>query len=103
MAGHTAAELAGALSRAGGTLLDPAVAQFAVEYLTSVSNPSWMVGKKLVSVTRIAEGMKIAADVCTAKGVKLLPKDTCLTGSHIARIQSHNRKDPILTGIYIYS
>jgi len=96
------AQVIESLQKARGTLLDPVVAQFAVEYMTTQSDPSWILGKKQVAVTTIQEGMVIAGDLSTAKGVKLLPKDTRLTKRHITWIQAHHQTDPILCGIYVY-
>ncbi len=91
------------LDRQRGTTLDPFVVQGAIDYITTLSDPAWMQGKKQVAIGSIEEGMVTAADICTAKGVKLLPRDTKLTQSHINWIQTHHQKDPILSGIYVYS
>lgn len=101
-AGSTPEELIDMLQKSRGTKLDPVVVQCAAEYLTTLSDPAWMTGKKQVVIGSMNEGMVTAADICTANGVKLLPKDTCLTRSHIAWIQAHHQSDPILNGIYVY-
>ncbi len=99
----TPAQLCEELNRQRGTTLDPFVVQGAIDYITTLSDPAWMQGKKQVAIGSIEEGMVTAADICTAKGVKLLPRDTKLTQSHVNWIQTHHQKDPILSGIYIYS
>jgi putative two-component system response regulator len=98
----TPAQICEELDRVRGTILDPFVVQSAMEYITTYADPSWMQGKKQVTIGSIVEGMITAADICTAKGVKLLPRDTKLTQSHINWIQAHHQKDPILSGIYVY-
>lgn len=90
------------LERQRGIILDPFLVQSAVEYITTMSDPAWMQGKRQVAIGRIEEGMVTAADICTAKGIKLLPRDTKLTQSHITWIQTHHKQDPILSGIYVY-
>jgi response regulator RpfG family c-di-GMP phosphodiesterase len=100
--GALPAEVIERLQKARGTSLDPVVTQLAVEYVTTMSDPSWIKGKRQVGVGAMQEGTVLAADLSTANGIKLLPKDTRLTGSHITWIQSHHRVDPILFGIYVY-
>ncbi len=90
------------LERQRGTILDPFLVQSAVEYVTTLSDPAWMQGKKQVAIGKIEEGMVTASDICTSKGIKLLPRGTKLSQSHIAWIQTHHQKDPILSGIYVY-
>jgi putative two-component system response regulator len=91
-----------ALQSARGTALEPVIMQCAVEYESTRSDPAWMKGKKQVPIGEIHEGMVIAADLVTAKGIKLLGKDTSLTRSHVSFIQAHHHTDPILSGVYVY-
>lgn len=91
-----------ALQKERGTKLDPVVIQCTVEYVTTLSDPEWLKGKHQVAVQQLVEGMVIAADISTAKGIKLLPRETRLTRSHINWIQAQNNTDPILGGIYVY-
>ncbi|HTY01226.1 MAG TPA: HD domain-containing phosphohydrolase [Bacteroidota bacterium] len=98
----TPVQISEELDHLRGTTLDPFVVQGTIEYITTLSDPAWMQGKKQVAIGSIEEGMVTAADICTAKGIKLLPRDTKLTQSHINWIQTHHQKDPVLSGIYVY-
>ncbi len=91
-----------ALHAVKGTMLDPRILQLAEEYLRVVSQPSWLAGKREIPLSELKEGMKIAADITTGSGMKLLPKDLRLTQLQIDRILSHHRTDPIITNVYIY-
>jgi putative two-component system response regulator len=92
-----------ALHGAQGTILDPRIVQLAEEYLRVAASPSWLEGKKEIALSELEEGMMIAADLATGSGMKLLPKDTRLTDTHVKRIFSHHRTDPIITRVYIYN
>jgi response regulator RpfG family c-di-GMP phosphodiesterase len=93
----------GRISGALGTILDPRVGQLVEEYLVTSHNAEWMVGKKQVTVQEIAEGMVLALDLLTAKGMKLLPKDSRLTSAQVSYIQAHHLNDPIARGVYVYA
>ena len=95
-------ELQHALELARGTILDPKVVRLMGEYLTISENPSWLEGKRRIDLHSMKEGMVIAIDLCTASGIKLLPKDTRLTRSYIDRILSHHHTDPIVDSVYVY-
>ena len=96
------AELQRAVEQARGTILDPRVVRLMGEYLMISENPSWLEGKRRIDLRSIKEGMVIAIDLCTASGIKLLPKDTRLTSTYIARILSHHHSDPIVDSVYVY-
>lgn len=99
----SADELTEKLRALQGTVLDPRLVTLTEEFLRSLGDPEWMVGKKQIAVTDIEEGMEIAADLCTSSGLKLLPRGSRLTASHVERIQSHHRHDPIVSGVYVYT
>jgi response regulator RpfG family c-di-GMP phosphodiesterase len=91
------------LQRARNTILDPRIAQLISEYIFVNTNAAWMQGKRQVSVFELKEGMKLAADLSTGSGKKLLPKETVISESVLERILSQHHYDPIISGIYIYS
>ncbi len=90
------------LTKAAGTILEPKIANLVREYLQIHQSQSWLKDKKQITVDELCAGMKIAVDLFTSKGVKLLVKDTVMTGHHVAHIRSHHLYDPIIQGIYIY-
>jgi response regulator RpfG family c-di-GMP phosphodiesterase len=87
--------------KAQGTILSPRISQLAAEYLTVISDPVWLEGKRQVLVHEMREGMVIANDLCTASGVKLVASGTKLSAGQVERILAHNFSDPILHGIYV--
>lgn len=95
--------LAEVLKRARNTFLDPRIAQLIGEYIFVNTNASWMKGKRQVSVFELKEGMKLAADLATGSGKKLLPKETVISENVLERILSQHHYDPIISGIYIYA
>jgi putative two-component system response regulator len=86
-----------------GTLFDPHLLVIAEEYLKVFGDPSWVQGKRQVSVSQLEEGMVIAADLQTSSGIKLLPAESTLTRSMIERIQARHKVDPIMQWVYIHS
>ncbi|HTY60018.1 MAG TPA: response regulator [Bacteroidota bacterium] len=97
----TPESVAEGVRRAQGTVLSPRISQLAAEYLTVISDPVWLEGKRQVLVHEMREGMVIANDLCTASGVKLVAAGTKLSAGQVERILAHNFSDPILHGIYV--
>jgi response regulator RpfG family c-di-GMP phosphodiesterase len=97
------AETIAHLRNASGTLLDPSLVRLAEEYLTAIEDPGWLDGKKQLRLEEVHEGMVIAADLFTAGGIKLLPAGSRLSQSHIDRILSHHRADPIINRVYVFA
>lgn len=91
------------LQKARNTILDPRVVQLLQEYLLLNFHPSWIQGKKQITVADLREGMVLAADLSTGSGKKLLPKDTRISQTILERILSQHHFDPIIGGIYVYA
>ncbi len=85
-----------------GNYYDPQIALLVNDYLQIASQNFVVEGKRHVSVLELVGGMKIARDLYTASGVKLLTENTVLSLNTIERIMAHHRFDPILSGVYIY-
>jgi response regulator RpfG family c-di-GMP phosphodiesterase len=85
-----------------GTILTPVIAQLAFEYIHVVEDPSWLEGKRQVTVFDLKAGMVLSHDLTTGSGTKLLPKDSVITAGHIEKILSHHHVDPVINGVYIY-
>jgi response regulator RpfG family c-di-GMP phosphodiesterase len=86
-----------------GTLLDPRIGLLAEEFTRVVADPSWMEGKQCVQLDDLREGMVIAGDLLTGRGMLLLSKDSRLTQSQIQHLLSLSHFDPIIHGIYVYN
>jgi response regulator RpfG family c-di-GMP phosphodiesterase len=97
------AALGEVLQKARNTILDPRIVQLMQEYILLNTHPSWIEGKKQVSVLDLKEGMVLAADLSTGTGKKLLPKETKISRTILERIMSQHHYDPIIAGIYIYT
>lgn len=91
------------LEEGRGTKYDPRLVQLAVEFLTTVVDPAWMVGKKEVMINALQPGMKLAADIVTSNGAKLLPAGTVLSDVMVERILGRHSQDPIITRAYVYA
>jgi response regulator RpfG family c-di-GMP phosphodiesterase len=91
------------LEEGRGTKYDPRLVQLALEFLTTVVDPAWMVGKKEVVINALQPGMKLAADIVTSNGAKLLPEGTVLTDVMVERILGRHSQDPIITRAYVYA
>ncbi len=91
------------LEEGRGTKYDPRLVQLALEFLTAVADPAWMVGKKEVVINALQPGMKLAADIVTSNGAKLLPEGTVLTDVMVERILGRHSQDPIITRAYVYA
>ena len=91
------------LEEGRGTKYDPRLVQLALEFLTAVADPAWMVGKKEVMVNALQPGMKLAADIVTSNGAKLLPEGTVLSDVMVERILGRHSQDPIITRAYVYA
>jgi hypothetical protein len=100
--GESSAEFDDQIERARHTILDPRIAQLLKEYVHINEHPSWLEGKRQVTVLELREGMVIASDISTGSGMKLLPRDVRITEQHIDRILAQHHHDPIVNSIYVY-
>jgi response regulator RpfG family c-di-GMP phosphodiesterase len=91
-----------ALHKARGIVLDPVIVQLFEEFLLVAGQTEWIVGKRSITVVDLVPGLKLASDLNTGSGTKLLPKETVMTEFHINRILSHHQIDPILGSIFVY-
>lgn len=91
-----------ALRKARGIVLDPLIVQLFEEFLLVAGQTDWIVGKRSITVADLVPGQKLASDLNTGSGTKLLPKETVMTEFHIDRILSHHQIDPILGSIFVY-
>jgi response regulator RpfG family c-di-GMP phosphodiesterase len=90
------------LLEAVGTVLEPRIGLLVEEYMRVVADPFWKEGKRSVRVEDLKEGMVIACDLITGRGVMLLAKDSKLTDSQIKHLVSMSYFDPIIHQIFVY-
>jgi putative two-component system response regulator len=91
------------LEEGRGTYYDPRLVQLAIEFLTAVADPAWMVGKREVAIPALQAGMVLAADIVTSSGAKLLPEGTTLTAGMVERILGRHSQDPVITRAYVFA
>jgi putative two-component system response regulator len=91
------------LEEGRATMYDPRLVQLAIEFLTAVADPAWMVGKREVAIPALQPGMVLAADIVTSSGAKLLPEGTTLTAGMVERILGRHSQDPVITRAYIFA
>jgi putative two-component system response regulator len=95
-------DIAANLQSARGTLVDPKLSLLAEEFLTSVDDTEWTRGKRQVRVNELKPGMKLAIDLFTGSGEKLLAKDAVITNAALERIKNFHRSDPIISSIFVF-
>ena len=100
--GGRASALSDTLMESLGTILDPRIGLFLEEYIRVVMDPSWKEGKHVARLDDLREGMVIASDLITGRGIMLLSKDSTLTRSQIEHLASLSHFDPIIHEIYVY-
>jgi len=85
-----------------GTILDPRIGLLIEEYMRVVADPTWVQGKQCTRLEDLKEGMVIACDLISGRGLLLLSKDSTLTRSQIEHLQSLSHFDPIIHELYVY-
>lgn len=84
-----------------GTRYDP----LAIRHLESVvldrPREEWEATRTQVAVDQLAEGMVLAADLCTSSGIKLLARGATISRSMLEVIERRNQADPILDGVWV--
>ena len=86
----------------GGTRYDPlAVAYFDAIIRAATANPDWQATRTHVTILALAEGMRLADDLYTASGVKLLAKGQVITGPALDTILRRHRSDPMVHGAWV--
>lgn len=86
-----------------GILYDPHITMLVVDFLQTNDQEFSAEKKRQISVLELQPGMKIARDLYTGTGVKLLTENTVLNENTIKKITAHHQLDPILTGVYIFA
>ncbi len=86
----------------GGTRYDPlAVAYFDAIVRAASTNPDWQATRVHVSILGLEEGMRLADDLFTASGVKLLAKGQTISGPILDTILRRHRSDPMVHGAWV--
>jgi len=87
------------VKRWAGYSLDPDLVQAFCTFMEQRRKTDDVVVK--VSLSDLRPGMVTARDITTRSGILLIPKNEVLTDSNIRRIESHDRSDPLCSGICI--
>lgn len=83
-----------------GKKFDPAIVDIFIEVLEGRGEST---GSDIIeiAVTELKEGMILAADIRTEKGLLLIPRGEVIKRSHISKIINFKKTDPVVTKISI--
>ncbi|MFZ5861420.1 MAG: HD domain-containing phosphohydrolase [Nitrospirota bacterium] len=90
------------MSRESGSRFDPVVVE-ALFRVVAGRDTGRQPGEVRVGVGDLAEGMVLARDLMTSKGVLLMAGGTKLTPAHLQKILSFHQLDPVGEDVYIRS
>lgn len=89
------------IKRESQRLYDHRVVILLEQYLKSHDKELYNPDEIAVQLAELEDGMIIARDVYTNKGLKLIPQGITLTSKTIERLIAHNSTDPILGNVYV--
>ncbi len=89
------------IKRESQRLYDHRVVILLEQYLKSHDRELYNPDEIAVQLAELEDGMIIARDVYTNKGLKLIPQGASLTVKTIERLIAHNSTDPILGNVYV--
>lgn len=88
------------MRRESGSRFDPTV----VEALLGVvqgADSGRQPGETETDLAELAEGMVLARDLVTSRGVLLMPSGTRINAAHLEKIRAFHRVDPVADSVYI--
>ena len=100
--GKTVEDSVQEIHRSAKKELDPRVAFLLAEFLTE-NNKQFCNDTLKLQVNELMPGMKIAQDIYTYSGTKLLPKEVRLQEQMLRILIERNEYDPIPGGVYVYN
>ncbi len=84
-----------------GTRYDPLAVAYFDAILRAASQADWQEARMRVPVANLAEGMRLADDLVTSSGVKLLAQGAILGPATLDTIRRRHQSDPILHGAWV--
>ena len=94
-------EIIDLLDRRSGTHYDPVVVSKVRAMIRDSNSTNWIESDYRVPVTKLSDGMKLAEDLTTSSGVKLLSAGAVLTNQNIGIITKRHATDPIIAGVLV--
>jgi len=89
------------IKRESQRLYDHRVVILLEQYLKSHDKDLYNPNEIAMQLAELEDGMIVARDVYTNKGLKLIPQGATLTLKTIERLIAHNSTDPILGNVYV--
>jgi response regulator RpfG family c-di-GMP phosphodiesterase len=90
------------MQRGVRTKYDPKILQMIINFTEESTNPLMAEDKQKINVFDLKDGMTLAQDLYTSAGIKLLPKGANIKEHMVEKIVSHNSRDPIVGGVYVF-
>ncbi len=90
------------LKKGRGVQFDPEVVNIFLELLEVKEIEAAERVEIRIALDQLEEGMILARDLYTSKGILLIPKDEVIRQAHIDKIRNYHRIDPIVGGVYVY-
>jgi response regulator RpfG family c-di-GMP phosphodiesterase len=86
-----------------GSFFDPDIVTSLAEILTQAKKtPLGEQNEIEIRIEDLEQGMTLARDIYSARGVLLIPRKTTLRQNHLNKIHAYHEKDPIVGGIFIF-
>lgn len=90
------------LTAHAGSWYDPAVLTVLEQVLSDERQAEWQEGVAHITLDRLRVGMRLAADLQTASGVKLLSSGAILTSATLQLIRRRHEIDPLILPVPIH-
>ena len=91
-----------AVKRQDNHVFDPRFTQLLDEYLWTISTETMAKNVRALKIYELEDGMRIARDIVTNSGMKLLSAGAVCSSKNIERIINHASSDPILGAVYVF-
>jgi response regulator RpfG family c-di-GMP phosphodiesterase len=90
------------MQKGSRTRYDPKVVQLITSYVEETTSSLLVEDKQKITIFDLKDGMTLAQDLYTSAGIKLLPKGANIKEHMVDKIISHNSRDPIVGGVYVF-
>ena len=90
------------LKKGRGVKFDPEVVNIFLELLEVKEVKAKKRVELRIALDQLEEGMVLARDLYTSKGILLIPKDEVIREAHIDKIRNYHHIDPIIGGVWVY-
>jgi response regulator RpfG family c-di-GMP phosphodiesterase len=101
--GVTPQQSAAHLARRSGTWYDPMVVSQLEALVQESPDLEWRASRRRIPLDELESGMRLADDLLTSSGTKLLSAGAMLTGSSLEAIRRRHLSDPVVYGVLVDS